>query len=288
MGRTESLTSSGLTTSPCLQSSGCEPWAGLRDVQAERALKPIPLKKVGIRGLKWPIAVMDKYRGVQHTVAEVSLYVELAPEKRAVHMSRFIEALKGLRRLTPRSMRRMLNQLRNRLEAERAYIELKFTYFIWKRAPVTCREAPVAITAHLIADTADKPGQLRIGVEVPVTLLCPCSKEISDRGAHNQRAVVKLMILTGTLIWFEELAELIDSCASSPVYTLLKRPDERFVTHLAYDNPKFVEDIVRDISDILGKDTRVKWYRVEVESAESIHAHQVYACLEVSSDDTNI
>ncbi len=256
----------------------------LKDVQSTLPEKRIAIKKVGIRGLKWQLKVMDPFKGYQHTVAEVELSVDLPADQRGVHMSRFIEALQEIDSITPKGIHRALKNLAYRLGASSSYLKIRFPYFIEKESPVTKRKAPLPITGIIEARFPTPRRYLTVGVEVPVTTLCPCSKEISDRGAHNQRSLVRITVRTEKLIWFEELVSLAEESASSPVFTLLKRPDEKWVTERAYDNPKFVEDLVREIAQRLDSDERVMYYKVEAESFESIHAHQAFACIEKSSE----
>ena len=251
----------------------------MKDVQSEKDLRNIPLKHVGIKGLRWPIELRDKERGTQHSVAEVTLAVDLPHDMRGTHMSRFVECLRTLGPVGLADVEAILDQLKQHLQAERAFIELKFPYFVTKKAPVSGMEAPMDIDCVYKAEKGEKL-RWRITAVVPVQTLCPCSKEISKYGAHNQRARAKITIRSTKPVWIEELVEMAEASASSPIFSLLKRPDEKFVTEEAYENPRFVEDAAREIALRLNQDERIDWYRVTVESEESIHNHNAFACVE--------
>ncbi|MEE3381508.1 MAG: GTP cyclohydrolase FolE2 [Succiniclasticum sp.] len=251
----------------------------LKDVQSEQDTRNIPLKRVGIKDLRWPLTLRDRQNGKQHTVARVSLAVNLPRDLRGTHMSRFVQCLKKLDVVNLSALEEVLDDLKQSLEADSAYMRLTFPYFIEKKAPVSGLTSLMDLNCTFTMEKGDTFRQ-RVKVEVPVQTLCPCSKEISDYGAHNQRATASLEIEMSEFIWIEELAEMADAGASSPVYGLLKRPDEKFVTEHAYENPRFVEDAVREIALRLEKDRRVTWYRVTVESMESIHNHNAFATVE--------
>ncbi|MDO4921282.1 MAG: GTP cyclohydrolase FolE2 [Phascolarctobacterium sp.] len=251
----------------------------MKDVQSEKDLRHIPLKHVGIKNLRWPIELMDKERGTQHSVANVTLAVDLPHDLRGTHMSRFVECLRTLGPVGLNEIENILDKLKEHLQAEKAFMQLEFPYFITKAAPVSGMTAPMDMDCVYKAEKGER-FKLRITAVVPVQTLCPCSKEISDYGAHNQRAWAKMEIEASELVWLEELAALADAAASAPVYGLLKRPDEKFVTERAYDNPRFVEDAVREIALRLEADKRITWYRAEVESVESIHNHNAFAVVE--------
>lgn len=251
----------------------------MKDVQSEKDLRHIPLKHVGIKGLRWPIELMDKERGTQHSVAKVTLAVDLPHDLRGTHMSRFVECLRTLGPVGLNEIENILDKLKEHLQAEKAFLQLEFPYFITKAAPVSGMTAPMDMDCVYKAEKGER-FKLRIEAMVPVQTLCPCSKEISDYGAHNQRAWAKMEIEANELVWLEELAAVADAAASAPVYGLLKRPDEKFVTERAYDNPRFVEDAVREIALRLEADKRITWYRAEVESVESIHNHNAFAVVE--------
>ena len=229
----------------------------MKDVQGELDRRNIPLKHVGIKDLRWPIALKDKEKGTQNTVATVSLAVDLPHDLRGTHMSRFVECLQTLGPVTLGSLENILDHLKDRLQAEKAFLQLNFPYFIYKTAPVSGQRAPLDIDCVYTAEK-DEQFLLRISAEIPIQTLCPCSKEISAYGA------------------------------SAPVYGLLKRPDEKFVTEQAYDNPRFVEDAVREIALRLEADKRIIWYKATVESIESIHNHNAFACVEKGWKDVEI
>lgn len=251
----------------------------MKDVQSQTDMRRIPLKHVGIKNLRWPVILKDKEQGEQHSVATISLAVDLPHEIRGTHMSRFVECMQTVGAISPNGLEEVLDTLKTHLQAEKAFIRMEFPYFIYKTSPVTGQRAPMDLNCMLTAEKQDE-FKLRIMAEVPVQTLCPCSKEISDYGAHNQRALARIEIEADGLVWIEELAAMADAGASAPVYSLLKRPDEKFVTEKAYDNPRFVEDAVREIALRLEADKRIKWYEVTVESIESIHNHNAFACVE--------
>jgi len=251
----------------------------LKDVQGEVDSRQVPLKHVGIKNLRWPIIMKDKTKGTQHTVAEITMAVDLPHDLRGTHMSRFVECLQELGTVSPTALEKILDTLKEKLVAEKAMLEMKFPYFITKAAPVTGQEALLDLTCRYRAEKGEN-FELYVCVEVPIHTLCPCSKEISCYGAHNQRAVAKIEIRSKGLVWIEELTTMAEAGASSPIYPLLKRPDEKFVTEHAYENPRFVEDAVREIALQLENDARIQWYKVTVESIESIHNHSAFACVE--------
>ena len=251
----------------------------LKDVQAQKDLRHIPLKHVGIKDLRWPIQLKDPKNGVQHSVATVKLAVDLPHEQRGTHMSRFVECLKLMGPVHPHGLEAMLDTLKEKLGAQKALIELDFPYFIEKQAPVSGQTSFLDVSCHYRAEKGEK-FLLDVGVDVPIHTLCPCSKEISRYGAHNQRAWARMVIRSTKPVWIEELVDVAEKSASSPLYSLLKRPDEKFVTEEAYENPRFVEDATREIASRLNADERIAWYRVTVESEESIHNHNAFACVE--------
>ena len=251
----------------------------MKDVQGEKDLRCVPLKHVGIKDLRWPIELRDKTKGTQHTVAKVNLAVDLPHDMRGTHMSRFVECLQTLGPVGLHEVEGILDTLKERLQAEKAFLQLEFPYFITKAAPVSGQTAPMDIDCIYKAEKGEE-FKLNICAVIPVQTLCPCSKEISAYGAHNQRAFAKIEIVANDMVWLEELVAIADAGASSPVFGLLKRPDEKFVTEMAYDNPRFVEDAVREIALRLEEDARISWYRCEVESVESIHNHNAFAVVE--------
>lgn len=263
----------------------------MRDIQNEQDTREIPLQKVGVRNVKYPVTVLDKNKKFQNTTAQVNLYVNLPHNFKGTHMSRFIEVFhKYHENLTMQHFFDMLEEMRVRLDAQKAYGSIKFPYFIEKNAPVTgaagimqyiCSyEGETEINASA-TDSAIR--KFYITVEVPVTTLCPCSKAISEYGAHNQRGTVRVKVLYSDFFWIEDVISMIENCASSPLYTALKRQDEKYVTEKAYENPRFVEDVVREV--YLGlKKMGFKWFCVEAENEESIHNHNAYAYTEYSEN----
>jgi GTP cyclohydrolase IB len=257
--------------------------APMRDMQMEPDTRNIAIDKVGVKDIVYPIIVMDKSKVQQHTVARINMYVDLPHHFKGTHMSRFIEILNQYRgEITIRNMGNILQEMKDRLEATSAHMDLEFPYFIEKEAPVTRARGLMEYQCRLRGTLGEKKDFV-LAVTVPVTSLCPCSKEISERGAHNQRSRVKVEIRAKKFIWIEDLIAWVEACASSPVYSLLKREDEKFVTEQAYDRPMFVEDMVRAVTEKLHAVTDIQWFRVECENFESIHNHSAYAMLESGS-----
>jgi GTP cyclohydrolase IB len=249
------------------------------DVQNETDTRKIVIDKVGVKGLRYPIVVEDREKGVQHTVADLNIYVELPHHLRGTHMSRFVEILHHYHQeALIGNLESFLGELKASLKAEAAYIDISFPYFMTKKAPVSGIASILSYDCVFSASLVDKY-DLLIGVIVPVTSLCPCSKEISDFGAHNQRSKITIKVSYEGFVWLEELIELAESTASCEIYSLLKRVDEKYVTEKAYRNPKFVEDTVREITLRLERDPRIKRFFVESENAESIHLHNAYAMI---------
>jgi GTP cyclohydrolase I len=253
----------------------------IADVQNSADTRQIAIDKVGIKDIRHPVRVKDRTEGEQHTIACFNMYVNLPHNFKGTHMSRFVEILNlHEREISVQSFRVMLSEMTERLEAEAGHIEMSFPYFINKTAPVSGVQSLLDYEVCFIGEIRNNKPQMKIKVVVPVTSLCPCSKKISDRGAHNQRSHVTVTATTKDFIWIEELIELVETQASCELYGLLKRPDEKYVTERAYDNPKFVEDMVRDIAARLNRDERVSAYVVESENFESIHNHSAYALIE--------
>jgi len=261
------------------------------DVQASRDHRRIAIDKVGVKHIRYPITLHCPITGgVQHTVARVNMYVGLPHYQKGTHMSRFLEVLnKHHDELRADQIMRVCEDMRKRLAAEEAHLELNFPYFIHKKAPVTHAtgmiDIEVSFEAHTSArrDNGRKVGHdFVMGLKVPATSLCPCSKEISLYGAHNQRCEIqaKVRFAPGQHLWIEELFDIVEKAASTQVFAVLKRPDEKWVTEAAYDNPKFVEDIVRDLAVVLDKEDRIRWYQINSENYESIHNHNAYAFIE--------
>ncbi|RKY96319.1 MAG: GTP cyclohydrolase I FolE2 [Candidatus Hydrothermota bacterium] len=251
----------------------------MRDVQKEPPPRKIPIDKVGVEDVTYPIRVMDKENGFQNTVARIKMSVDLPHNFRGTHMSRFIEVLnKHLHNITLHNLENILEDIRKELDAETSHIEIEFPYFIKKKAPVSGMESFMNYRCKFIASKDDKFDFI-LEVNVPVHTLCPCSKEISERGAHNQRALVSVQVRMKKLVWIEEIVEMVEGSVSAPLYALLKREDERYITEHAYDNPRFVEDVVREVAVNLDRDDRIIWYFINVKSFESIHNHNAFACL---------
>ncbi len=249
----------------------------MTDVQSQQDLRGVYLNEVGIRRLRIPLSIKDT-EGVLHpTVAEVSLSVDLDPMSRGTHMSRFVETVRRFQSLSPKETRTLLEDLLERLPADAAYLRMNFPYFVPKKAPVSGIVSMLDVDCRMESSMKDGVFEHMLGVTVPITTLCPCSKEISEYGAHNQRADVRLDIYSEEEIGIEELVNIAESGASSTLYSLLKRPDEKYVTELAYENPRFVEDAVREVYQVLDRDERIYSFRVEVESMESIHNHNAFA-----------
>jgi GTP cyclohydrolase I len=256
----------------------------VEDVQSRADTRRLPINKVGIKDIRHPVKVKDRSAGEQHTVATFNMYVNLPHNFKGTHMSRFVEILHREREISVDSFQQMLSEMTTRLDAEAGHIEMSFPYFVMKRAPVTGVESFMDYQASLIGEISHGDVRLCTKVVVPVTSLCPCSKRISDRGAHNQRSHVSIRTRLREHMWLEELIDIAESEASCELWGILKRPDEKYVTERAYDNPKFVEDIVRDIALRLNQESRVAAYVVESENFESIHNHNAYAMIERDKD----
>lgn len=252
----------------------------MRDIQNDSDFRNIGIDKVGVKNLRYPILLSDKAHKQQHTVAQINMYVNLPYNFRGTHMSRFVEILNRFHReIAIHNIGTILKTMKQELNAESAHIEMMFPYFIEKKAPVSSAIGLMEYRCKFIGDLTDKI-RLILGVAVPITTLCPCSKEMAKKSAHNQRGEIRVDVRFKGFFWIEDLIELIENCASSPVYSLLKREDEKYVTEHAYDNPVFVEDVVRNVALNLDAHSDITWYRVETESYESIHNHDAYAALE--------
>jgi GTP cyclohydrolase I len=258
--------------------------ADVEDVQGRADTRRLPINRVGIKDISHPVRVKDRSAGEQHTIATFNMYVSLPHDFKGTHMSRFVEILHAEREISVESFRAMLETMTGRLEADAGHIEMTFPFFIMKRAPVSGVESLMDYRASLIGEYRDGRTELWVRVIVPVTSLCPCSKRISSYGAHNQRSHVTITAKLRHHMWIEELIELAEAEASCELYGILKRPDEKFVTERAYDNPKFVEDMVRDVATRLNGDERIGAYVVEAENFESIHNHSAYALIERDKD----
>jgi GTP cyclohydrolase I len=255
--------------------------AAIEDVQGHADSRRIPINKVGIKDIYHPVRVKDRSRGEQHTIANFNMYVALPHNFKGTHMSRFVEVLhRNEREISVESFRDILREMTERLDAESGHIEMSFPYFVMKKAPVSGVESLMDYKATLIGELHHGKTELWLQVVVAATSLCPCSKRISDYGAHNQRSHITIRARVEGHMWLEELIDIAESEASCEVYGILKRPDEKYVTERAYDNPKFVEDLVRDIAVRLNKEDRIRAFTVEAENFESIHNHSAYAMIE--------
>lgn len=260
----------------------------MHDMQGQRDYRQVHLDQVGVSDLRYPIVVLDRERGKQDTVAQFSLSVGLPHHHRGTHMSRFVEVLNQHRgELTMHTLPGLLRDLKNYLDAESARVEVTFPYFLERAAPASGARGLVDYECSFVGEANGVSCDFLLGVKVPVTSLCPCSKAISDYGAHNQRGTIDLVVRgegaergEPALIWIEELIAIAEESASAPVYALLKRADERHVTMQAYDNPVFVEDMVRNVAVRLREDPRVGWFRIRAVNHESIHNHSAFAMTE--------
>jgi len=253
----------------------------LHDTQSQPDTRELRIDKVGVKGLLHPIEVLDKANVIQATVARFSLLVDLPKDFKGTHMSRFVEVLNAHGRLIHvRNLPKMLHELQDKLNADAAHIEVEFPYFLEKEAPVTKARGLVDYQVKFDAAAHGEDVAFTVGVTIPVTTLCPCSKSISAYGAHNQRGYVTLALRSVEPIWIEDMIAMVEQSASSEIYSLLKRPDEKAVTERAYDNPVFVEDLVRNVALRCNRHPDITWYKVEAENMESIHNHSAYACIE--------
>jgi GTP cyclohydrolase I len=248
------------------------------DIQNTRDTRDIPITKVGVKGLEYPIRVLDKINKIQHTSARADLYADLPRHFKGTHMSRFVEIFHRHREdLSMPRFLEMLDEITNSLEAESAYGTLEFPYFLEKKAPVSHLPGIMSYRCRYQGRVSPAERHFVVSVTVPVTTVCPCSKAIADRGAHNQRGIVTVELELGPFFWIEDIIDLVEKAASSPVYSMLKREDEKFITETAYDNPKFVEDMVRDVYIELKALNSFPRFSVEAENFESIHNHSAYA-----------
>ena len=254
----------------------------MKDIQNERDHRQIPIDKVGIKNLRYPITVLDKEKGYQHTVATINMYVDLPHRDKGTHMSRFVEILHLFRpEVSLKRISEVLDQMKRHLNADSAHIEVTFPYFIEKTAPVSGSPGLMDYTCRFTgASNPEEPVDLISEIIVPISSVCPCSKEISDAGAHNQRGEVRLATRFQRFIWIEDMIDLVESSASCEVFSVLKRADEKYVTETGYTNPKFVEDVVRDIAIKLKQDDNITWFSLSAENFESIHNHSAYAYIE--------
>jgi GTP cyclohydrolase I len=255
--------------------------AKLHDKQSERDHRDLRIDKVGVRGLRFPIQVLDKARSVQNTVATIGMFVDLPKEFKGTHMSRFIEVLNAHGNIVHvENITDILYAMQEKFHAATSHLEMEFPYFMVKQAPVSGKESVMDYFARFEATACKKEIDFVLTVKTMVTTLCPCSKAIAAYGAHNQRGEVTVQIRSRKAVWIEDVIAIVESSASSELYALLKREDEKAVTERAYDNPVFVEDMVRNVAVKLNAHPDVTWYKVEAENHESIHNHNAYACIE--------
>ena len=251
------------------------------DIQSQLDTRRIAIDAVGIKGLRHPVVIHDHEQAAQASVATFSFTVNLPHDRKGTHMSRFVEILNRRERdISIENFPAMLREMVQKLEAESGHIEMNFPYFIKKKAPVTGTPSLIDYDVTLIGEICHGEIISTVKVVVPVTSLCPCSKKISERGAHNQRSHVTVTARLLEHVWIEEIVQMVEAQASSELFALLKRPDEKYVTEHAYDNPKFVEDMVRDVAASLNAEKRIAAYLVESENFESIHNHSAYALIE--------
>jgi len=253
----------------------------LEDKQSEPDHRKLRIDKVGVRGLRFPIQLRDKAHSIQNTIATIGMYVDLPKEFKGTHMSRFLEVLHAHGNLIHvDNIPDILRAMQRKLKAKTAHIELEFPYFLEKRAPASGLVGLMDYTARFTATACQNEIDFVLTVIANVTTVCPCSKAISRHGAHNQRSTVTLQIRSTKSVWIEDAISIIEDSASGELFSLLKREDEKFVTERAYENPVFVEDLVRNIALRLNAHPDVTWYKVEAENFESIHNHNAYACIE--------
>ena len=252
------------------------------DIQNQPDFRKIPIDKVGIKELQYPVKVRDKSKGFQSTVAKISMFVDLPHQLKGTHMSRFVEMLHLFRQqVSLESLTNILEEMKTTLGAASSHIEIAFPYFISKTAPVSGTSGLMDYSCTIIGSSnKDKNRDIILKVAVPVTSVCPCSKEISEYGAHNQRGQVLVSARFKKFIWIEDIVNIVEKSASCELYSVLKREDEKYVTENAYDNPMFVEDLVREVAGELIADNNITWFTVSAENFESIHNHSAYAYIE--------
>jgi GTP cyclohydrolase I len=252
----------------------------LKDVQSGPATRRLGIDKVGVKDIRYPVVVLDRKNKTQHTIASVNMYVDLPHQFKGTHMSRFIEILNEYRgEVTVRNFPQILMNMKEVFNASTAHLEVEFPYFMEKSAPVSRSKGLMEYRCRYTGVIGARRDFV-LEVNVPVLTVCPCSKEISIKGAHNQRGVVSVALRSSGFVWIEDIVRTVEMSASSPVYSLLKRVDEKYVTERSYDNPMFVEDVVREVATNLKKIKRITWFRVEAENMESIHNHSAYALIE--------
>jgi GTP cyclohydrolase I len=260
----------------------------MRDVQKSRDYRKLAINKVGVKDISYPIVVMDKEKAFQHTVARINMYVDLPHQFKGTHMSRFVEILNAHRKdMALDKMETTLQKIKDRLGASSAHLEMEFPYFMEKRAPVSGAASLMEYTCRFIGSLSEDFDFI-LEIRVPVTSLCPCSKELSRFGAHNQRGIITVQVRYRDFVWIEDLVNAIEECGSSQVYSLLKREDEKYVTERAFENPRFVEDMVREAALRLRTMNNVTWFSVSAENFESIHNHSAYASIEMDTRESPV
>jgi GTP cyclohydrolase I len=258
----------------------------MKDVQNEHDPRRIEIQKVGVKNVKYPIVVLDKHNQTQSTVATINMYADLPHDFKGTHMSRFIDVVNEYYvDISMHNFLEMLDKVRNFLEASRAYAEVIFPYFIEKRAPVSGERSMMEYICEYIGEVSDHYQHFYVGIQVPIATVCPCSLEISDVGAHNQRGIVRVKLLFDRFFWIEDVISIVEQSGSSEVYTLLKREDEKYITEQAFKHPRFVEDVVREVTERLEATGDFRWFSVEAENFESIHNPSAYAFVERGSID---
>jgi GTP cyclohydrolase IB len=251
------------------------------DIQNQKDFRNIDIEKVGVKNIKYPIIVLDRARGTQPVNASISMYVNLPRHFKGTHMSRFVEVLNEFHgQISIKTFQSILEKIRQKLHAHSAHMEIDFPYFLEKTAPVSKAKSLMEYQCLFAGENSAEQTDFLVGVTVPVTTVCPCSREISNCGAHNQRGIVTVKVRFIKFFWIEDLIKTVEESASGEVYSLLKRVDEKYVTEKAYENPKFVEDVVRSVAIKLNKNSTFSWYSIEAENFESIHNHSAYAYLE--------
>jgi GTP cyclohydrolase I len=256
----------------------------MKDVQNQHDPRRIEIQKVGVKNVKYPIQVLDKKNQTQTTVATINMYADLPHEFKGTHMSRFIDVVNAYYvDISMHNFLEMLGKVRTFLDARRAYAELFFPYFIEKRAPVSGERSMMEYLCEYMGEVSDQYEHFYVGIQVPIATVCPCSQEISDLGAHNQRGIVRVKLLFEKFFWIEDVISIVEQSGSSEVYTLLKREDEKYITEHAFKRPRFVEDVVREVTQKLEETGEFRWFSVEAENFESIHNHSAYAYVERGS-----
>jgi GTP cyclohydrolase I len=251
------------------------------DIQNQKDFRNIDIKKVGVKNIKYPITVLDRARGTQPVNASINMYVNLPRHFKGTHMSRFVEVLNDFKgQISIKTFQTVLEKTRQKLHAQSAHMEIEFPYFLEKTAPVSKARSLMEYRCIFAGENSAIQTDFLVGIVVPVTTVCPCSREISRFGAHNQRSIVTVKVRFQKFFWIEDIIKIVEDSASGEVYSLLKRADEKYVTEKAYENPKFVEDVVRSVAVKLDKDENFIWYSIEAENFESIHNHSAYAYLE--------